>query len=107
MVPDRFDTWAMVVAWLNQRMPILTAALIAASIAGLNAIYRGSGGRRIFLEALILAVVAGTVFPVLEHFGLSPALANPIAAVIGLVGLEGIRARARRYLGITIDKPKE
>lgn len=106
-MPDRFDTWAMFVAWLNQRMPILTAAFIAASIAGLNAIYRGGSARRIVLESLILAVVAGTVFPILEYLGLQPEMANPIAAVIGLVGLEGMRTRAKRYLGISIDKTKE
>lgn len=107
MVPDRFDTWAWLATWFSNRLPILTAAFIAGSITALSAIYRGGKGRRIAVESIILALLAATVFPVLEHFGLAAALANPIAAVIGLVGVEGIRALAARYLGINIGKPRE
>lgn len=106
-MPDRFETWASLVAWLNARLPLFMPALLAGGIGLLGAIYRRSRWRRMLAESGILAGTAGTLFPVLEHFGLAPSLANPIAAVIGLIGLEGLRSLAERYLGIKIGKREE
>ena len=52
-MPDKPDTWALVLAWLSQHAPLLYAAALSFAISALRIIYGGGTRRQAALEALL------------------------------------------------------
>jgi lambda family phage holin len=92
-MPDRPDTWA----WLEQHWPTLYAGLLALIIAALRIIYGGGTLRRMAIEAPLCGALALAASHGLPLLGISATSAPFFGGIIGLLGVEGTRAAARKF----------
>ncbi|WP_263143987.1 phage holin, lambda family [Pseudomonas sp. RIT-PI-AD] len=102
-MPDKPDTWAWFITWLEHQWPAIYAAFLGACIAGLRVISGGGGLRKAALEAPLCGFITLSASSGLELFGLTGASAPFFGGVIGLLGVEGVRALARRYVERTVE----
>lgn len=103
-IPERPDSWAWLTPWLEHHWHALYAGGLAFAIAALRIIYGGGGLRRVALEAPLcgLLTTAGTYG--LPLLGIPTSAAPFLGGVIGLLGVEGVRALARRFLNRKVDQ---
>lgn len=92
-MPDRPDTWA----WLEQNWPTLYAGLLALIIAALRVIYGGGTLRRMAIEAPLCGALALAASHGLPLLGMPASTAPFFGGIIGLLGVEGTRAAARKF----------
>ncbi|RAI69559.1 phage holin, lambda family [Pseudomonas fluorescens] len=103
-MPDRHETWAWLAAWLEQHWPTLYAGLLALVIAGLRVIYGGGTLRRMVIEAPLCGALALAVSHGLSLVGIPASTAPFFGGVIGLLGVEGTRAAAKRLFTRKVDQ---
>jgi lambda family phage holin len=96
-MPDRTETWAWLAAWLEQNWPTIYAGLLALVIAALRIMYGGGTLRRMVIEAPLCGALALAVSHGLSLLGIPASTAPFFGGVIGLLGVEGTRAAARRF----------
>ncbi|WP_213936831.1 phage holin, lambda family [Pseudomonas sp. dw_612] len=96
-MPERPDTWAWLAAWLEQHWPTLYAGLLALIIAALRIMYGGGTWRRIAIEAPLCGALALAASHGLPLLGVSTSTAPFFGGIIGLLGVEGTRAAARKF----------
>lgn len=95
-MPDKPDTWLIVLAWLSQHSPTLYAAGLSALMAGIRIIYGGGTRRQALLEAAICTLITIGLIPVLEYFGLPQNLATAAGVFIGFLGVKKLADFADR-----------
>jgi phage holin, lambda family len=95
-MPERPDTWAWLAAWLEQHWPTLYAGFLALIIAALRIMYGGGTWRRIAIEAPLCGALALAASHGLPLLGVSASTAPFFGGIIGLLGVEGTRAAARK-----------
>jgi lambda family phage holin len=100
-MPDRPDTWAWLAAWLEQNWPAIYTGLLAVIIASLRVIYGGGTVRRVVIEAPLCGALALSASHGLPLLGIPISAAPFFGGVIGLLGVEGTRAAARKFF---VDK---
>lgn len=91
-MPDRPDTWN----WLEQHWPTLYAGLLALIIAALRIIYGGGTLRRMLIEAPLCGALALAASHGLPLLGIPVSAAPFFGGIIGLLGVEGTRAAAKK-----------
>lgn len=96
-MPDKPDTWIIVIAWLNQHSPTLYAGALSAIVGGLRIIYGGGTRRQALLEASLCTLITIGLIPVLEYFGLPQNLATAAGVFIGFLGVKKLSAWADRF----------
>jgi len=96
-MPDRPETWAWLAAWLEQNWPTLYAGALALIIAGLRIIYGGGTLRRVIIEAPLCGTLALAASHGLALLGIPTSTAPFFGGVIGLLGVEGTRAAAKKF----------
>lgn len=96
-MPERPDTWAWLAAWLEQHWPSFYAAILALVIAALRIIYGGGTLRRMAVEAPLCGSLALAASHGLALLGIPTSTAPFFGGVIGLLGVEGTRAAARKF----------
>lgn len=97
-MPDRPETWAFLLAWMEQNFPAAYAGLLALLIAAWRIIYSGGRLRQLLMEAPLCGLlgVGASYGPPL--FG-APAEAGVfLGSMIGLFGVEASRAAAQKFL---------
>lgn len=103
-MPDRPDTWAWFAAWLEQNWPTIYAGLLALVIAGLRVIYGGGTLRRMVIEAPLCGALALAVSHGLSLLGIPASTAPFFGGVIGLLGVEGTRAAAKKFFTCKVEQ---
>ncbi len=103
-MPDRPETWTWLAAWLEQNWPTIYAGLLALVIAGLRVIYGGGTLRRMVIEAPLCGALALAVSHGLSLLGIPASTAPFFGGVIGLLGVEGTRAAAKRFFTRKADQ---
>jgi lambda family phage holin len=103
-MPDRHETWAWLAAWLEQHWPTIYAGLLALIIAGLRVIYGGGTLRRMVIEAPLCGALALAVSHGLSLVGIPASTAPFFGGVIGLLGVEGTRAAAKKLFTRKVDQ---
>ena len=106
-MPDKPDTWVLVLAWLSQHSPTIYAALASAAMAGLRIIYGGGTRRQALLEATICTLLTLSLIGVLEYFGLPPGLATAAGIWIGFLGVKKIADMADRFADFKLPRRSE
>ena len=96
-MPERPETWAWLAAWLEQHWPALYAGVLALIVAALRTIYSGGSKRRVAIEAPLCGALALTASHGLSLIGIPLSAAPFFGGVIGLLGVEGTRAAARKF----------
>ncbi|WP_332763125.1 phage holin, lambda family [Pseudomonas koreensis] len=96
-MPDRPDTWAWLAAWLEQNWHAIYSGLLAVIIAGLRVIYGGGTVRRMVIEAPLCGALALSASYGLSLLGIPISAAPYFGGVIGLLGVEGTRAAAKKF----------
>lgn len=103
-MPDRPETWAWLAAWLEQNWPTFYAGLLALVIAALRVIYGGGTVRRMLIEAPLCGALALAVSHGLSLLGIPASTAPFFGGVIGLLGVEGTRAAAKKFFTRKADQ---
>lgn len=95
-MPDRPETWAFLASWLEHNWPGLYAGLLAALIAALRVIYGGGKIRQLVIEAPLCGFVALSASHGLSLIGIPLTTAPFFGGLIGLLGIEFVRAAAKK-----------
>ncbi|MEK2611128.1 phage holin, lambda family [Pseudomonas shirazensis] len=96
-MPDRPETWAWFMTWLEHNWPGLYAGGLAVVIAALRVIYGGGGIRRMAVEAPLCGALALSASHGLSLIGIPISAAPFFGGVIGLLGVEFTRATAKKF----------
>ena len=105
-MPDKPDTWLIVIAWLSQHTPALYAAVLAVSISALRIIYGGGTKKAAFLESLLCGCITLAMLSGFESLGIPQSAAGIVGGMIGLLGVDKIRAYADRFAGFKLPGRK-
>lgn len=97
-MPDRPETWAFLLAWLEANFPSLYAGLLAFVIAGWRVIYGGGKFRQLLLEAPLCGFLGVGVYHGPALVGAPPQAGVFLSCMVGLFGVEASRAAAARVL---------
>lgn len=89
---DRPEAWAWLGRWLQDNWPGLYAGILAVIIAALRVVYGGGSLRRVLIEAPLCGALALAASHGLSLIGVTSDTAPFFGGVIGLLGVEGIRA---------------
>ncbi|WP_225775915.1 phage holin, lambda family [Pseudomonas sp. Marseille-Q5115] len=103
-MPDKPETWAWFATWLEHNWPALYAAGLAFGIAAMRIFYGGGNWRRVVLEAPLCGAIALGACSGLDLVGIPTTTAPFFGGVIGLLGVEGVRAMAERFLERKVDQ---
>ncbi|HBP6689804.1 TPA: phage holin, lambda family [Pseudomonas aeruginosa] len=95
-MPDRPETWAFLANWLENNWPGLYAGLLAALIAALRVVYGGGKLRQLVIEAPLCGFVALSASHGLSLIGIPLSAAPFFGGLIGLLGIEFVRAAAKK-----------
>lgn len=79
-MPDRPETWAMVLAWLEHHHPLVYAAVLSATLAAARLVYSGGSIRRALGEGFICGLITLALSNGLPLFGMPPEVAPSLAA---------------------------
>jgi lambda family phage holin len=96
-MPDKPETWAWFATWLEHNWPALYSGGLAFTIAALRIMYGGGTLRRVALEAPLCGALALATSHGLALLGIPSNTAPFFGGVIGLLGVEGTRAAARKF----------
>jgi len=103
-MPDKPDTWVIVLAWLSQHSPTIYAASLSFVMAALRIVYGGGTRRQALLEATICTLLTISLISVLEYFGLPSSLATPAGIWIGFLGVKKIANLADRFADFKLPR---
>ncbi|WP_019409499.1 MULTISPECIES: phage holin, lambda family [Pseudomonas] len=104
-MPDRPETWAWLAAWLEQHWPTFYAGFLALIIAALRIMYGGGTLRRMLIEAPLCGTLALAASHGLALLGIATSAAPFFGGVIGLLGVEGTRAAAKKFFTRKAEQP--
>ena len=102
-MPDRPETWAWLLAWLEQHHPLLYAAMLSSVLAAARFIYSGGGIRRALGEGFICGLITLAASNGLSLFGIPIEAAPFFGGMIGLIGADGLRAGLKRFAQRKVD----
>lgn len=97
-MPDRPETWAFLATWLENNWSGFYAGLLAALIAALRVIYGGGKLRQLVIEAQLCGFVALSASHGLSLIGIPLTAAPFFGGLIGLLGIEFVRAAAKKTI---------
>lgn len=95
-MPDRPESWAFLATWLEHNWPGLYSGLLAALIAALRVIYGGGKLRQLVIEAPLCGALALSASHGLSLIGIPLTAAPFFGGLIGLLGVEFVRAAATK-----------
>ncbi|MBP6954046.1 MAG: phage holin, lambda family [Pseudomonas sp.] len=101
-MPDKPDTWVLVLAWLSQHAPAFYAAGFAISISALRIVYGGGTRKAAFFESLLCGCITLSMLSGLELIGIPPSAAGLLGGMVGLLGVDKVRAFADRVTGFKL-----
>jgi len=97
-MPDRPETWAAALAWLQTVAPSLYAFALSVTIAVLRVVYGGGSKRQMILEGALCGLATLTLVPLLEYFGLPQSMATFVGGTCGFLGTEKLRDMADKVM---------
>jgi lambda family phage holin len=103
-MPERPETWAWLAAWLEQHWFMFYTGLLALVIAALRVIYGGGSWRRMAIEAPLCGALALSASHGLALLGIPESAAPFFGGVIGLLGVEGTRAAAKKVFNLKVEQ---
>lgn len=95
-MPDRPETWALLLAWLEHHHPLIYAAILSGMLAAARFIYSGGSLRRAIGEGFICGLITLAISNGLTLFGIPAEYAPFFGGVVGLLGADFIRDRLKR-----------
>ncbi len=91
--------FAVLLAWLMDNWPAVYGALLALTIAFLRITYNGGSGRRRLIESILCGLITLAASTATQMLGM-PQEATPfLGGVVGLLGIDIIRDRAKQMFG--------
>jgi len=103
-MPDKPDTWLLVLAWLGQHAPTIYAGALSFVVGALRIIYGGGTRRQALLEASLCTLITIGLIPLLEYFGLPQNFATAAGVFIGFLGVKKIADLADRFADFKLPK---
>lgn len=96
--------WALILAWLSQHAPILYATSLSISISGLRIMYRGGTRKAVLLECFLCGCITLAMLSGLNLIGLPEAAGAFVGGMVGLLGVDKVRALAERFAASKITR---
>lgn len=103
-MPDRPETWAWLLALLQQHFPAFYAGALAFFVAFWRIIYTGGRLRQLLIECPLCGLLGVGVHYGASFFGAPEAAGTFFACIVGLLGVESSRAAAARVLEKQAEK---
>jgi len=103
MPPENFDIYAWLIARLQAEWSTIYAGFLGCSVAALRVLYGGGSFRQVLLEAPLCGAISLATSSGLDFFGIAQSAAPFFGGVIGLLGVEGVRRLADRYLSKKVE----
>ncbi|AQZ95468.1 phage holin, lambda family [Halopseudomonas phragmitis] len=103
-MPDRPETWAWLIAWVQQHFPAFYAGALAFFVAFWRIIYTGGRLRQLAIETPLCGLLGVGVHYGAEFIGAPASAGTFFACVVGLLGVETSRAAARRALEKKVEQ---
>ncbi|ACO79899.1 holin-like protein [Azotobacter vinelandii CA] len=103
-MPDKPETWAWLAAWVQSNWPGIYAGVLAFVIAVFRIAYTGGRLRQLVLEAPLCGFIGLGVSYSTELLGVSPSAGAFFGSMVGLIGVETVRATARRLLEKKVEQ---
>lgn len=95
-MPDRLETWAWLIAWLEHNHPLIYAALLSAALAFARFLYSGGNLRRALGEGVICGLITLAVSNGLALFGIAEQFSPFFGGLVGLLGADYLRTGLKR-----------
>lgn len=92
--------WHWFMAFMSNHNGLVCGVIIAFFTSITKSFLYGKSDtpKRVFAEAILCAVIAGSIRPILIHFNASVDLITPIGAGIGLLGTSAIRQFILKFI---------
>lgn len=103
-MPDKPDTWLVILAWLGQHASTIYAGALSFVVGALRIIYGGGTRRQALLEASLCTLITIGLIPLLEYFGLPQSFATAAGVFIGFLGVKKIADLADRFADFKFPK---
>lgn len=103
LMPDRPETWALLIAWLEHHHPLVYAAVLSTVLAFARFLYTGGSLRRALGEGIICGLITLAASNGLSLFGIPIEAAPFFGGIIGLIGADGVRASLKRIAARKVD----
>ncbi|BCS49605.1 hypothetical protein JUNP479_2323 [Aeromonas jandaei] len=95
-MPNKDPTlWAALLAWLMDNWPAVSGALLALSISFMRITYDGGSGRRRLIESTMCGLITLAGASGAALLGVTYEAAPFIGGVVGLLGVDIIREKAK------------
>ncbi|WP_429110904.1 phage holin, lambda family [Aeromonas veronii] len=95
-MPNKDPTlWAAMLAWLMDNWPAVSGALLALSISFMRITYDGGSGRRRLIESTMCGLITLAGASGAALLGVTYEAAPFIGGVVGLLGVDIIREKAK------------
>lgn len=98
-MPNKDPTlWAALMAWLMDNWPAVSGALLALSISFMRITYDGGSGRRRLIESTLCGLITLAAASGAALLGVTYTATPFIGGVVGLLGVDIIREKAKTVL---------
>lgn len=92
------ESLSLLLAWIQANWPAIYGCGLGGIIAALRVIYDGGTLRQMMLEGMLCGALTLAVASALEWLSLPASVAPFFGGFIGLIGVEGVRRFATRYV---------
>ncbi|MEE1883361.1 phage holin, lambda family [Pseudomonas soli] len=103
-MPDKPDTWVLLLAWASQHSQTISAGLLALGMAALRIVYRGGTLKDVLIEAPMCVLIVLSLTWGLEFMSWPAYLAQPAGIWVGFIGVKKIASWADRIADARLPK---
>lgn len=88
--------WALIAAWLSEHWPLIWGCLLTVATSWMRITYQGGKGQQRTNECVLIGLIWLGMYNGLPVIGIPIQAAGLIGAVIGLLGIDLIREKAKQ-----------
>jgi lambda family phage holin len=103
-MPDRPETWAWLLAWLEKNHLLIYAAALSAILAFARFTWSGGSFRRAVGEGIICGLITLAISNGLALFGIPVEFSPFFGGMIGLIGADALRQGLKRFYNRKADQ---
>jgi len=103
-MPDKPDTWVLLLAWASQHSQIIWAGVLALGMSALRIVYRGGTLKDVLVEGPMCVLVALSLVWAFKFLSVPDYLAEPVGIWVGFIGVRKIAGWIDRVADARLPK---
>lgn len=103
-MPDKPDTWVLLLAWASQHSQIIWAGALALGMSALRIVYRGGTLKDVLIEGPMCVLIALSIIWGFEFMQWPSYLAQPVGIWVGFIGVRKIAGWVDRVADARLPK---